>query len=144
MITLRETSINEAQLLWPKAEEHLRQAISDNESDPDRYMMQLKAKIFSGVHALWVMEDEKKPVAYAITAVYSGDGIVTVAQIYLAQGKDLDMFLDKMDEFTVWALKNGAHFIEVIGRKGWERVLRPYGFKHNFTSLLRRITEELH
>ena len=144
MIKLRETSIIEAQLLWPNADKYLRQAISDIEDDPDTFMRQLQAKIFSGVHTLWVMEDGKKQVAYAVTAVYSGDGIVNIAQIYLAQGNDLDLFLDKMDEFTVWALKNGAHFIEVIGRKGWERVLRPYGFKHNFTSLLRRITEELH
>jgi len=144
MITLRETSINEAQTMWPRAEVHLRQAISNTEDDPDTFMRQLQAKVFSGIHTLWVMEDGDKPLAYAVTVLYSSDGIIRIAQIYMAQGEDLEIFLGKMDEFIVWAIKHDADYIEVMGRKGWERVLRPYGFRHNYTSLVRRIKEELH
>lgn len=142
----KETTIPEARQLWPAAAEHLREAISETEEDPERFLRQLQAKIFSGIHTLWVLEDEGEPVAYAVTVVYSGDGIVTVVQIYLAQGEDLQLFLkpDEYDRFVMWALKRGASVIEIIGRKGWEKILKPYGFMHNYTSLTKRITEELH
>lgn len=141
---LREMTTQEAIHLWPVAEECLRAAVSQTEENPDAYMRQLQAKIFSGIHTLWAIEDNGEPAAYAVTALYTGDGIINIAQIYLAQGKALELFLQQWNQFVAWALRHDAHCVEVIGRKGWEKVLKPYGFKHNYTSLLRQITEELH
>lgn len=142
-MNLKELDTSEAMQIWPLAEEHLRAAVSELEENPDIFLRQIKAKVFSGIHSLWILEDGEEPAAYAVTALYTGDGIVTVAQIYLAEGT-LELFLEQQDSFTVWALKHGASCIEIIGRKGWERVLKPHGFMYNYTSLLRQITEELH
>jgi len=144
VINLKEASIIEAQMLWPEAEVHLREAVSEREEDPESFLRHLKARVFAGLHTLWILEDEGESVAYAVTVLYSPDGITNIAQIYMAQGRDLDLFLSQMDQFIAWTLRHEAHYIEVIGRKGWEKVLKPYGFTHNYTSLLRRINEELH
>lgn len=140
---LREISTVEAQRIWPDAEEYLVHAVDD--IDKEEFLRNLKAKVFAGMNTLWMIEDEDgQPLAYAVTVIFTPDGITKSIQIYMATGEDLDMFTSQIDQFTVWCIKRGVDFIEVVGRKGWEKVLRPLGFSHNYTSLLKRISEELH
>lgn len=137
---IEEIAVYEA---WPEAEEYLRKAI-DSE-DNDKYVTQLKARIFGNMSQLWQVKDpDTGAKAYAVTSLNTNDGLVITAQIYIAAADDLESFVEHMDQFMSWALRHNASFIEIIGRKGWEKVLRPHGFTHNYTSLLKRITEELH
>ena len=140
---LREVSTIEAQRIWGAAEEYLIHAVTD--MDKEEFLRNIKAKIFAGMNTLWVLEDENEvPVAYAVTVIFTPDGISKTVQIYMATAQSLAMFTEQLDQFTVWCIKREIDFIEVVGRKGWEKVLRPLGFRHNYTSLLKRISEELH
>lgn len=143
MNTLREISTVEAQRIWPAAEEYLIHAVDD--MDKENFLRMIKAKVFAGMNTLWVLEDEnEEPIAYAITVIFTPDGISKSIQIYMATGRDLEIFTSQLDQFTVWCIKHEIDFIEVVGRKGWEKILKPLGFSHNYTSLLKRISEELH
>lgn len=42
------------------------------------------------------------------------------------------------------AFQHGYERIEVWGRKGWEKQLRPYGFWHEFTVLGKFVTKRVH
>lgn len=140
------TALKQAEVgqYWPEAEQYLLTAVHASEDDPAAFMRQVKARVFAGINTLWVLRDEKTISAYAITILYSPDGVVNIAQIALAHAKDLEILLAQMDVFVTWAIGKKLDYIEVIGRKGWEKTLKPLGFRHNYTSLLRRITEELH
>jgi hypothetical protein len=52
-------------------------------------------------------------------------------RIIAVAGRDMDMWLDKLIE-TVgqWGAEQGAHVVEFVGRKGWEKVLTSKGFGH--------------
>ncbi len=140
---LKQLSQVEAMQEWPEAEDFLRHAVIDDY--PERYIRNVQAFIFSGMHHLWkLVDEENKTVAYAVINVYTNDGITNVAQMYLATSKGLEEVLSHMDEFIAWTIKSKIDYIEIIGRKGWEKVLRPYGFTHNHTSLIKRVTQELH
>jgi hypothetical protein len=142
-IIAREIDQTEAPLLWREAEGFLSAAVID--SDPTNYLRNVQARIFSGLNTLWKLEDEDgKAVAYVVTVIYSPDGLHRTVQLYLATSESLQHLLVQMDQFIAWALKNKVDYIEVVGRKGWEKALRPYGFSHNHTSLIKRINEELH
>ncbi len=140
---LKELTQVEAVQSWREAEDFLCHAVTDD--DPDNYILNVKAFIFAGMHRLWKLTDEQgEAVAYAVVNVYTNDGLHNVAQMYLATSKGLAQMLDHWDEFLVWAIKMHVDYIEIIGRKGWEKVLRPFGFTHNHTSLIRRVHRELH
>ena len=136
---VEELNIVEVRQYWPEAEEQLRRAVRG--MDPDRYMRNVQASVFSGVSTLWRIGED---AAYVVTNMYTIDGLSTVAQIHLMTAEDMESILPLMDYFTIWAKKRGADWIEVIGRKGWERKLKPYGFNHEYTSLMKRIIEEIH
>jgi hypothetical protein len=46
-------------------------------------------------------------------------------RIWLAGG-DMDELLEAEKELRVWAKERGCESMEIIGRKGWERVLTEY------------------
>lgn len=143
MNKLVEMNVMQAQLVWEEAEAHLRRAINDE--DKDEALRLLKGRVFAGMNTLWRVDDEfGKVLAWGTTTLYTGDGVIVTAQISLACTRDMKLFLGNLDEFEVWAHKHGAHYIEVIGRFGWTKVLKPLGFAHNYTSLTKRIFQELH
>jgi hypothetical protein len=46
-----------------------------------------------------------------------------------ASGRDLEMWLDVLiDTVSQWGAEQGAHAMEFVGRKGWEKVLSKRGF----------------
>lgn len=47
--------------------------------------------------------------------------------VWIAAGADLQRGLNEFTRFTEpYFRENGCEFIEVIGRKGWQKVLREY------------------
>lgn len=144
MIELREMAVPEAMEAWPVAETFLIHAISDG-VDKEDAMRLLKSKIFAGANSLWEIKENGQPVAYAVTIIYTPDGVVNTAQVYLATSWDKQILLEQLDQFEAWAIQRGVQYLEVVGRKGWERQLKPYGFQHSYTSLVKRVNqEELH
>lgn len=63
----------------------------------------------------------------AVTQVHEyGDR--SALRIWLAAG-DMDELLVMLESAEAWALNQGWDEIEVEGRKGWKRVLTPFGFR---------------
>lgn len=143
MNTLKQIDPLHVDLLWPEAEPFLRQALAG--VDPDEYLKDMKARIFAGINKLWAIEDaDGKAVAYAATITYTPDGISSTIQIYLASTISKELFTEQLAHFEAFAMQNNITYIEIVGRKGWEKVMKPHGFVFNYTSLLKRVTKELH
>jgi len=138
---LKELTPLEAQIAWQEAEAYILRAADGD--DPEVFVRSLQARVFAGLNTLWRLEEEGKLQGYAVTVVYTSDGVERVAQIYLASGESLEAFLAQTDAFLAWAIRHKIDHIEIQGRKGWEKILRPYGFTHNYTSLVRRVDERL-
>ena len=129
--------------VWPRAEEELKKAV--RVGNVEVYLRDLKARIFGGMNQLWVVKDQEgEEAGFAVTMLYTPNGITATAQIYLAAGEKADALLAVLDQFEAWAVKRGINMIEIVGRKGWESVMRPYGFSHNYTSLVKEVVSEIH
>ena len=143
MNRLVELSIWDAQIHWPEAEVWLGQSV-----DTDFREEQLKViqgRVFAGMNTLWKLEgDYGETLAWCTTMVYTSDGLHSVVQIHVATAKDLELMTEKLGEFEAWAHARKIDYIEVIGRYGWIRKLKDLDFEHNYTSLLRRVFQELH
>jgi hypothetical protein len=76
---------------------------------------------------------------------------VVVTQIYRQQNGDLmcsinlcggDSVVDHAqlatDTIELYARMHGCVGIEIIGRKGWGKVVRPMGYEHYYTSVVKR------
>lgn len=64
-----------------------------------------------------------------------------VLNVFLAAG-EMDAILDMLESAKLWGLSQGCSSMTVAGRKGWKRVLEPYGFKEVFTVLEVRVDDK--
>jgi hypothetical protein len=50
-------------------------------------------------------------------------------EVHLCGGLDMDRWIHLLDDLEQHARNLGCRFVEVRGRRGWERVLPGYGFR---------------
>jgi len=62
-----------------------------------------------------------------------------VCSVLFLAGEKMESWLHLYRELEHWAIQNGCSEIEVLGRKGWERVMGQFGFKHCYTALTKEI-----
>ncbi len=63
-----------------------------------------------------------------------------VYHIFIAAG-DLDEILDYQPRLHEEAKLRGASYLTLAGRKGWERVLKEHGWKHNLSIMNVRVND---
>lgn len=133
----------QAQVEWPNAAPALRRAVLHGE--PDLELRTLRIRVANGLTQLWKVVDEKGKVsAWATTYLYSSNQNQQTAQITMAAADNAEDFLEMLAPFEEWAKLQGVEVIEVIGREGWKKLLRPHGFSHNYTSFTKEVYKELH
>lgn len=78
---------------------------------------------------LWIVkENETIKVAYITSIKILPD--CYVLEIVALFGNNIKKYLDFIEENIVkFAKEHGCQYIEIVGRKGWERMLRNKGYK---------------
>lgn len=134
LILLDEDSLVRA---WPRIELAL-------DADPTLWngawtKDELLANAISGHVQVWVVELDNFYTMIVMTQIYRNTVAATL-QIFWAYGEDMFRALDLMsDVFDAYGAQHGATKLEIVGRKGFERVLRPYGFEPRYTAYERDI-----
>jgi len=120
--------------LWPTLE-HMLERVADhkvNQNDIYNFVM-------DGTWTLWVCQI---PETLEVTSVIITEFIhypqVTNLRVIFLSGDD-ENWAYGMSVFEDFARINQCHDVEVLGRKGWERVLKDRGFKLNHITLSKRI-----
>ena len=87
---------------------------------------------------LWVIYDETKVVQAAFTArkaVYPRASFLTVEFL---GGADMALWVEECDRvLTAYATDCGLDGLELVGRKGWSRPLRSFGWRENAVMLVK-------
>lgn len=99
----------------------------------------LLAQVVAGHVQVWVVELDGFYTMILMTQIYT-NFVSKTLQIFWAYGEDMFRALDLMsDVFDDFGATYGCTKLEIVGRKGFERVLRPFGFEPKFTSYERDI-----
>lgn len=112
---------------WDDIKESLQEAFT---SDCGRLSMQdVKDAVKAQEMQLWGLHDGILR-AVMVTQIINYPQLRAVRIIAVA-GKDMELWLDTLIETVgAWGAENGAHVVEFVGRRGWEKVLTPKGFGH--------------
>lgn len=99
--------------------------------------------IYSFLHAgtwtLWVTRQHNEINSVAVTAFIHYPRY-TALRIILTSGGNTD-WPEGTSELEDFASANGCSAVEVMGRKGWERVLAERGFEFQHITLTKRLTD---
>ena len=102
----------------------------------------VKEHLLEGRKQLWIVVEGNIVIASIVTeiATYPRKKVVRILMIggdrLTEWGRDLHATLEK------WAKRIGANSIEIIGRKGWERLMKEFGYKAAYTYLKKEVEHE--
>ncbi len=120
--------------LWPTIENLLERVADEKVTMSDIYDL-----VMDGTWMLWVCQvpDTKEVTSVIITEFIHYPQVCNL-RVVLLSGDDEDWAYGTTF-FEDFARINACHEVEVLGRKGWERVLKDKGFKLNHITLSKRI-----
>jgi hypothetical protein len=97
-------------------------------SDPDMDEPSLVEALLSQKAYLFKVEDDGKALAVFVTIPQANPSRDKLC-LYLAAGSESSKWLkDMLDVVEDQAVALGSEVIEIIGRKGWEKMIKPEGY----------------
>lgn len=124
--------------VWPLLEPHLRRVERETATVS---VAALKALALNCEAQVWGVQDGRGNVTGAcVTRVYESAGS-RFCTIFVAAGHLMPVLPDGILVIEDWARGLGCRAIEIIGRKGWERVLPGYAQR---AVVLEKTLGELH
>lgn len=106
-----------ARTVWPKVKGLVKKglALHEGRCTPETIL----ANVSVAKQQLWIVaarESQSLVEAVAVTEIING-----VGTIVLTAGAQRERWVDHVAEFEAWAVENGCHAVEYLGRPGWER-----------------------
>lgn len=114
------------ELYWPVVRDWIADAVVEaaNCWTADDVLRDLRARKMQ----LWVVWGEAEPVGALVTEIYDTAAGKTCA-IPIVGGDGILERLDALAIIEMWAKQAGCVRLRGEGRAGWERSLRPYGWR---------------
>lgn len=137
-LALQQVTPAELPALWPVAEEILMRAPehwSDHFTLTDIQRLLCQDKL-----QLWLAADEGGYCLAALTelAVYPAK---KTARIVWVGGEQLPKLLQCLGFVELWAKREGCETMEILGRRGWQRLLRQYQYEYRAVYLEKDLSQ---
>tara|TARA_Y100001963_G_scaffold139488_1_gene205373 strand:- start:121 stop:531 length:411 start_codon:yes stop_codon:yes gene_type:complete len=125
-------------LVWDSAREHLLRF--EKRTGCPFTVDEIGEAVLNEEQQLWILVDEEEKITGAIVTQVLGYPRGKSLEIMACAGKDMDDYLyDSMSMFEDFARTNGCDSIRLEGRRGWSKILKPYGFEEAAVVLERKI-----
>lgn len=123
---------NQIHLVWDDVKPMLEKALkhADNKYDLRYIKLSLNVRDMQ----LWVLNKDKKTVGCVVTQICTYP-LSKRLLIFALAGQGFDNWKHHFKTIKAWARENGCESCEIYGRPGWERKLKPMGFKKISTIL---------
>ncbi len=112
--------------VWPKVAPLIQQAIHYNSRGED--IEQVRGHCKEGKRQLWVITDAAQVLAAVITQIDDNNG-KKIGIIVYAGGEGARHWVHYYESWREYFRERGCTELEVIGRKGWKKLLEKYGLK---------------
>lgn len=109
---------------------------------------QLSAKLLwsdikSGKKELWIIKNNNEFVAIVLTETRQNHKGQKSLIVHDYSGTGLNFISEILSKLQQWLKKNNIKYIEIAGRKGWEKILKEEGFKIKEQIYIKETNNEL-
>lgn len=85
---------------------------------------------------LWVIKYQNDYIAAVVTLIYTHESTGTkIGEVTIAGGRDHHLWDHFTDVVGRWFKSQGCHFIDIIGRPGWQKLYHKRGFRTAYVQL---------
>lgn len=116
--------------LWPKIEDEVKRT-----DDPVTHSEDVKKFAKSGQWQLWIFTQQNEIQAVGTTS-FAYYGNKKICRMETVAGSGREKWIYCLKDIEEWAKLNACIGMDVFGRKGWEKVLKP--FDYEFEAILLR------
>lgn len=121
---------------WPLIYPHVQKLI-EHETEQGFTPQAIFDGIQSGRWQLWVVGNAD---AIVLTTTYEQQAGHCIFSVNMAGGANVvGKVPEILEVLQSYARLNGCSGVEIVGRKGWEKLIRPYGYSHFYTAWFKRL-----
>ena len=120
-------------LVWKDVETFIKQTDDEDTTSKDIY-----ENLKSGKWSLWIgmLHEEITFVGTTSFVTYPSGKMCRVETL---AGDNMDDWFYMLKDLEEWAKLNGCIAMDIFGRKGWEKVLKPAGYEFESVLLRKRL-----
>lgn len=96
--------------------------------DRDKTLSEIYHGIRNKSFQLWAAWEHDGIKAVLITQTYRLNG-EQICSLFILAGDDMRRWFHYLPTIEEWALSKGCKAMQLVGRKGWGRVLKPHGYR---------------
>ena len=111
-----------AAAVWPRVREQLFAAVRRTDLS---HTADIESDVLFGDGLLWLICDGDEIEAAGATLLVNTDQHL-VCLITALGGTKMNKWLGLLAEIETWARSEGAALVRIMGRRGWERMLKDY------------------
>lgn len=122
--------------VWPLARSQLMLALSWTRK---ANLESIHERLLSGSAQLWMafLPDQNRILCSCVTDIHVWESGYITVRVLLVGGGRLELWRHLIGGLEGYSRAEGAQGIEVIGRKGWEKVFKADGFTHSETVIVK-------
>jgi len=128
---------NDLEPIWEEIKPHLKSALSYSD---DKYSLEDIREGIEGKEMQLFIVVKEDILATVVTSIYEYPNS-KVMTVVLTGGEKMDKWIHLIEQLERWAKDEGCDYMEILGRPGWERVLK---WEKKAVLLKKNIKEELH
>lgn len=128
--------------VWHLVAPWIAQAIGQEDTWTDLSTIHERAK--QGIARIWIGENLKHEIdVVLVSETWHMDGRQILVLRWLA-GKNMEEWLQDISVVEAFAAANGFHAVQIWGRPGWIKAMKPLGYKHEFAVVSKPLIRGLH
>lgn len=125
-------------LLWPQVKDQIESAIK--QSNGEYTLDDVYYGLSEGYMRLWIVYEGSQIIASAVCQISHYPNKI-VCWIMFVGGKGLEEWKEESAAIERWAIENGAESMMMYARKGFEKILQPYGYHSTYTVIHKELTQ---
>ena len=118
---------------------HTVEDLIDRTADEDNSTNSVYNELKSGHRHLWFAAEKQSVIAAMTTSFVHYPTSGKMCRVETLAGEDMAEWLEYLPQIEEWAKTNDCVGMDIFGRKGFEKALKPYGYEFNCVLLRKRI-----
>lgn len=137
MTRIEAVPSHEIDAVWPDVVDLLRQAFvlsDDGVTEEDVHL-----DLMNQDRQLWLIKSGEDHIDYVFVTQIIQYKRTKIGQCTFGAGKNPNAWMYHLNALMAYFKSIGCDQVEVVGRKGWEKFLAPFGVDHSHSSFRRKL-----
>ncbi len=138
-ITVTDVNMEDIDTLWGGVKDRLQAAVDRNQGEFT--LEDIRNELILGTMTLWIAYNKAGAIKACAVCEFRIFPRKKICYLVLMSGEIFADWHWAINAIEDWAKANGADSIEALTRKGFAKLMRPYGYREPYTIIRKDLTD---